>query len=101
MIWAMPIYFGGSTPSPSDSSRLHRFSSTWPIEPIVPALLKVPVVQTRQEHFIGGIGDHAIGLVLVRKQCYDLIFKVVLAVDKLAASDPGLIDGQLTTIDLR
>ncbi|OQD67764.1 hypothetical protein PENPOL_c003G08067 [Penicillium polonicum] len=36
-----------------------------------------------------------------RKQCYDLIFKVVLAVDKLAASDPGLIDGQLTTIAKR
>lgn len=36
-----------------------------------------------------------------RKQCYDLIFKVVLAVDTLAASDPGLIDGQLTTIAKR
>lgn len=33
-------------------------------QPIVPALFKVPVIQTRQEHFIGGIGDHAIGLVL-------------------------------------
>jgi nuclear pore complex protein Nup155 len=33
-----------------------------------------------------------------RKQCYELIFKVVVAVDKLAASDPGVIDGQTTLI---
>jgi nuclear pore complex protein Nup155 len=38
---------------------------------------------------------------LFRKQCYDLIFKVVLAVDALAASDPGAIDGQLTIIAKR
>jgi len=38
---------------------------------------------------------------LFRKQCYDLIFKVVLAVDTLAASDPGQIDGQLTIIAKR
>lgn len=36
-----------------------------------------------------------------RKQCYDLISKVVLAVDNLAASDPGFIDGQLTVIAKR
>lgn len=36
-----------------------------------------------------------------RKQCYDLISKVVLAVDNLAASDPGFIDGQLTIIAKR
>jgi nuclear pore complex protein Nup155 len=36
-----------------------------------------------------------------RKQCYDLISKVVLAVDTLAASDPGYIDGQLTVIAKR
>jgi nuclear pore complex protein Nup155 len=36
-----------------------------------------------------------------RKQCYDLVFKIVLAVDTLAASDPGLIDGQLTTVAKR
>ncbi|OXV07639.1 hypothetical protein Egran_04597 [Elaphomyces granulatus] len=33
-----------------------------------------------------------------RKQCYELIFKVIVAVDKLAASDPGVIDGQTTLI---
>jgi nuclear pore complex protein Nup155 len=36
-----------------------------------------------------------------RKQCYDLVFKTVLAVDTLAASDPGIIDGQLTTVAKR
>ncbi|KAL5001002.1 Non-repetitive/WGA-negative nucleoporin C-terminal-domain-containing protein [Aspergillus recurvatus] len=38
---------------------------------------------------------------LFRKQCYDLIFKVILAVDNLAAQDPGVVDGQLTTIAKR
>ncbi|KAL4803154.1 Non-repetitive/WGA-negative nucleoporin C-terminal-domain-containing protein [Aspergillus unguis] len=38
---------------------------------------------------------------LFRKQCYDLIFQVILAVDSLAAQDPGVIDGQLTTIAKR
>ncbi|PYH30957.1 putative non-repetitive nucleoporin [Aspergillus neoniger CBS 115656] len=36
-----------------------------------------------------------------RKQCYDLIFKVILAVDTLAAHDPGVVDGQLTIIAKR
>lgn len=36
-----------------------------------------------------------------RKQCYDLIFKVVIAVDNLAAHDPGVIDGQFTIIAKR
>lgn len=36
-----------------------------------------------------------------RKQCYDLIFKVIIAVDNLAANDPGVIDGQLTVIAKR
>ncbi|KAJ5081329.1 nucleoporin NUP170 [Penicillium alfredii] len=36
-----------------------------------------------------------------RKQCYDLISKVVLAVDNLAAHDPRFIDGQLTVIAKR
>lgn len=36
-----------------------------------------------------------------RKQCYDLIFKVIIAVDNLAAHDPGMIDGQFTTIARR
>lgn len=38
---------------------------------------------------------------LFRKQCYDLIFQVILAVDNLAAMDPGVIDGQLTTVAKR
>ncbi|CAG8075305.1 unnamed protein product [Penicillium olsonii] len=38
---------------------------------------------------------------LFRNQCYDLIFKVVLAVDTLASSDPGVIDGQPTIIAKR
>ncbi|KAL4927321.1 putative non-repetitive nucleoporin [Aspergillus undulatus] len=38
---------------------------------------------------------------LFRKQCYDLIFKVILAVDNLAAQDPGVVDGQLTTVAKR
>ncbi|RDW83688.1 putative non-repetitive nucleoporin [Aspergillus mulundensis] len=38
---------------------------------------------------------------LFRKQCYELVFKVVLAVDKLAAQDPGVVDGQLTPIAKR
>lgn len=36
-----------------------------------------------------------------RKQCYDLVSKVILAVDSLAANDPGVIDGHLTTIAKR
>ncbi|OGM50874.1 non-repetitive nucleoporin [Aspergillus bombycis] len=36
-----------------------------------------------------------------RKQCYDLIFKVIIAVDTLAAHDPGVVDGQLTVIAKR
>ncbi|GFG06808.1 probable nucleoporin C890.06 [Aspergillus udagawae] len=36
-----------------------------------------------------------------RKQCYDLIFKVIIAVDNLAAHDPGVVDGQLTIISKR
>ncbi|OJJ42697.1 hypothetical protein ASPZODRAFT_76215 [Penicilliopsis zonata CBS 506.65] len=36
-----------------------------------------------------------------RKQCYDLIFKVIIAVDTLAAHDPGMIDGQFTVIAKR
>ncbi|KAE8422029.1 Non-repetitive/WGA-negative nucleoporin C-terminal-domain-containing protein [Aspergillus pseudocaelatus] len=36
-----------------------------------------------------------------RKQCYDLIFKVIIAVDNLAAHDPGVVDGQLTVIAKR
>ncbi|KAK2759529.1 hypothetical protein FQN54_003008 [Arachnomyces sp. PD_36] len=31
-----------------------------------------------------------------RNQCYDLIYKVILAVDQLAARDPGMVDGQYT-----
>ncbi|KAJ5577531.1 uncharacterized protein N7459_006495 [Penicillium hispanicum] len=36
-----------------------------------------------------------------RKQCYDLISKVIVAVDSLAASDPRVIDGQMTVIAKR
>lgn len=36
-----------------------------------------------------------------RKHCYEHIFKVIVAVDKLAASDPGVIDGQTTLISKR
>ncbi|KAL2815829.1 Non-repetitive/WGA-negative nucleoporin C-terminal-domain-containing protein [Aspergillus cavernicola] len=38
---------------------------------------------------------------LFRKQCYDLIFKVIVAVDNLAAQDPGVVDGQLTIVAKR
>ncbi|KAJ5320589.1 hypothetical protein N7508_000872 [Penicillium antarcticum] len=48
-----------------------------------------PEQDTRKEYFY------------FRKQCYDLVFKIVLAVDTLAASDPGFIDGQLTTVAKR
>ncbi|OKO89592.1 Nucleoporin NUP170 [Penicillium subrubescens] len=36
-----------------------------------------------------------------RKQCYDLVSKVIVAVDTQAASDPHVIDGQLTVIAKR
>lgn len=36
-----------------------------------------------------------------RKQCYDLVSKVMVAVDTLTANDPGFIDGQLTQIAKR
>ena len=38
---------------------------------------------------------------LFRKHCYDLIFKVIVAVDTLAGPDPGYIDGQMTQIAKR
>ncbi|KAJ5466661.1 Nucleoporin [Penicillium diatomitis] len=38
---------------------------------------------------------------LFRQQCYDLIFKVIIAVDTQAASGPHVIDGQLTVIAKR
>ncbi|KAL4914088.1 Non-repetitive/WGA-negative nucleoporin C-terminal-domain-containing protein [Aspergillus aurantiobrunneus] len=38
---------------------------------------------------------------LFRKQCYDLVFKVILAVDNLAVQDPGVVDGQLTLVAKR
>lgn len=37
----------------------------------------------------------------LRKQCYDLVSKVVVAVDTLAGPDPGMIDGQPTVIAKR
>ncbi|KAJ9256480.1 hypothetical protein DTO207G8_2483 [Paecilomyces variotii] len=36
-----------------------------------------------------------------RKQCYDLVFKVIVAVDNTASQDPGVIDGQFTIIAKR
>ncbi|KAL4876668.1 Non-repetitive/WGA-negative nucleoporin C-terminal-domain-containing protein [Aspergillus karnatakaensis] len=45
--------------------------------------------------------DHRREFYLFRKQCYDLVFKVILAVDTLAAQDPGVVDGQLTTVAKR
>ncbi|KAL4865547.1 hypothetical protein BDV12DRAFT_148286 [Aspergillus spectabilis] len=47
------------------------------------------------------ISDPRRDFYLFRKQCYDLIFRVVLAVDNLAAQDPGVVDGQLTTVAKR
>lgn len=38
---------------------------------------------------------------LHRKQCYDLVFNVILAVDTLAEADPGFVDGQMTQIAKR
>ncbi|KAJ5169220.1 Nucleoporin [Penicillium canariense] len=38
---------------------------------------------------------------LFRKQCYDLISKIIVAVDTQAATDPRVIDGQLTVIAKR
>ncbi|GAB1194325.1 hypothetical protein APSETT444_003569 [Aspergillus pseudonomiae] len=35
------------------------------------------------------------------ENCYDLIFKVIIAVDNLAAHDPGVVDGQLTVVAKR
>lgn len=36
-----------------------------------------------------------------RKRCYDLIAKVIVAVDDLASADPGQVDGMLTVIARR
>lgn len=36
-----------------------------------------------------------------RKQCYDQISRVVVAVDELASKDPGYVDGQMTIIAKR
>ncbi|PKY04421.1 non-repetitive nucleoporin [Aspergillus campestris IBT 28561] len=48
-----------------------------------------PAEDTRRDYFY------------FRKQCYDLIFRVIIAVDNLAANDPGVIDGQLTIVAKR
>lgn len=48
-----------------------------------------PAQDPRKEHFY------------FRKQCYDLVSKVMVAVDTLTANDPGFIDGQLTQIAKR
>ncbi|KAL4892414.1 Non-repetitive/WGA-negative nucleoporin C-terminal-domain-containing protein [Aspergillus ambiguus] len=46
-------------------------------------------------------GDSRRDYFYFRKQCYDLIFRVVIAVDNLAAHDPGVVDGQLTLVAKR
>ncbi|EEH47111.1 uncharacterized protein PADG_03209 [Paracoccidioides brasiliensis Pb18] len=37
----------------------------------------------------------------IRKQCYDLIYRVILAVDDLSSQDPGFVDGQFTPVARR
>ncbi|KAJ5095060.1 non-repetitive nucleoporin [Penicillium argentinense] len=49
----------------------------------------ITLQDSRKEHFY------------FRKQCYDLVSKVIVAVDNLTASDPGFIDGQPTQIAKR
>ncbi|RAL07213.1 putative non-repetitive nucleoporin [Aspergillus homomorphus CBS 101889] len=46
-------------------------------------------------------GDTRIESFQYRKQCYDLIFKVIIAVDQHTAKDIGVVDGQLTVIAKR
>ncbi|OJD18800.1 hypothetical protein AJ78_01207 [Emergomyces pasteurianus Ep9510] len=37
----------------------------------------------------------------VRQQCYDLIYRIILAVDELSAQDLGFVDGQYTAVGRR
>ncbi|RAH71700.1 putative non-repetitive nucleoporin [Aspergillus aculeatinus CBS 121060] len=46
-------------------------------------------------------GDTRIEYFQYRKQCYDLIFRVIIAVDKHTAKDIGIVDGQLTVMAKR
>lgn len=45
--------------------------------------------------------DHRKDYFYFRKQCYDLISKIILAVDNLASNDPQVVDGQLTIVAKR
>ena len=61
-----------------------------PMPPRSPGIHQLTFCQDpRKEHFY------------FRKQCYDLVSKVMVAVDTLTANDPGFIDGQLTQIAKR
>ncbi|KAJ5953532.1 nucleoporin [Penicillium verhagenii] len=52
-------------------------------------------------HQLTRLQDPRKSIYLFRKQCYDLVFNVIVAVDTLAAADPGYIDGQITQIAKR
>ncbi|KAJ5641781.1 hypothetical protein N7490_005781 [Penicillium lividum] len=52
-------------------------------------------------HQLTSIQDPRKTVYLFRKQCYDLVFNVIIAVDTLAATDPGFVDGQMTQIAKR
>jgi nuclear pore complex protein Nup155 len=63
---------------------------------------QVPIpFQFQATHPLTSLQDPRKDYFYFRKQCYDLIFKVVIAVDQLASKDPGFIDGQMTIIAKR
>ncbi|KAJ5610000.1 hypothetical protein N7510_006719 [Penicillium lagena] len=63
---------------------------------------QVPIpFQFQTAHSLTSLQDPRKDYFYFRKQCYDLIFKVVIAVDQLASKDPGFIDGQMTIIAKR
>lgn len=52
-------------------------------------------------HQLTNLQDPRKAVYLHRKQCYDLVFNVIIAVDTLAEADPGFVDGQMTQIAKR
>ncbi|KAJ5888990.1 nucleoporin [Penicillium taxi] len=66
-----------------------------------PQQVHTPMAYHDKHHRLTNRQDPRKEYFLFRKQCYDLIFKVTIAVDKISESDPGFIDGQLTAVAKR
>ncbi|KAJ6096914.1 hypothetical protein N7486_007660 [Penicillium sp. IBT 16267x] len=66
-----------------------------------PEQVTLPTPRYHALHLLIDLQDPRKSVYLFRKQCYDLVFNVIIAVDTLAAADPGFVDGQMTQIAKR